>query len=57
MKQAKLPKIKVHDGRHTNAVRLKQAGVPLEDIKDFLGHKDVEMTQIYAHVSPEIKER
>ncbi|MEG0285976.1 MAG: site-specific integrase [Vagococcus sp.] len=57
MKQAKLPKIKVHDGRHTNAVRLRQAGVPLEDIKDLLGHKDIEMTQMYAHVSPEIKER
>ncbi len=52
-----MPKIKVHDGRHTYAVRLRQAGVPLEDIKDLLGHKDVATTQIYAQISPEVKKR
>lgn len=57
IKKAGLRKIKVHDGRHTYAVRLRQAGVPLEDIKDLLGHKDVSTTQIYAHVSPLVKER
>lgn len=57
IKRAGLKKIKVHDGRHTYAVRLRQAGVPLEDIKDLLGHKDVSTTQIYAHVSPIVKER
>lgn len=30
---------------------------PLEDIKDMLGHKNVKTTEIYAHVSPEVKER
>jgi site-specific recombinase XerD len=57
LKKAGLPKIKVHDGRHTYAVRLRQAGVPLEDIKDLLGHKDVATTQIYAQISPEVKKR
>ncbi|MGM8141119.1 tyrosine-type recombinase/integrase [Enterococcus italicus] len=57
IKKAGLPKIKVHDGRHTYAVRLRQAGVPLEDIKDLLGHKDVSTTQIYAQISPEVKKR
>ena len=28
-----------------------------EDIKDMLGHKNVKTTEIYAHVSPEVKER
>lgn len=56
-KAAGLPHIKVHDGRHTFAVRARQAGVPLEDIKDFLGHKDISTTQIYAHVSPEVKQK
>lgn len=52
-----MPKIKVHDGRHTYAVRLRQAGVPLEDIKELLGHKDISTTQIYAQVSTEVIER
>ncbi|EHU8853810.1 site-specific integrase, partial [Enterococcus faecalis] len=55
--KAQLPKIRIHDGRHTNAARLRQAGVPLEDIKDMLGHKNVKTTEIYAHVSAEVKER
>lgn len=55
--KADLPKIRVHDGRHTFAVRSRQAGLSLEDIKDFLGHKDISTTQIYAHISPEVKKR
>ncbi len=34
------------------SARTRQAGIPLEDIKDFLGHKDVSTTQVYAHISP-----
>lgn len=56
-KRAKLPPIKVHDGRHTFAIRMRQAGVDLDDIKDLLGHKDISTTQIYASVTPEVKER
>ncbi|RRQ55978.1 recombinase [Enterococcus faecium] len=39
------------------SARMRQAGIPLEDIKDFLGHKDVSTTQVYAHISPEVKKR
>jgi len=56
-KKAELPHITVHDGRHTFAVRCRQAGVPLEDIKDLLGHKDVATSQIYAQISPEVTQR
>ncbi len=56
-KRAKLHQIKVHDGRHTFAIRMRQAGVDLDDIKDLLGHKDISTTQIYASVTPEVKER
>lgn len=56
-KHANLPHITVHDGRHTFAARTRQAGIPLEDIKDVLGHKDVSTTQVYVHISPEVKKR
>lgn len=56
-KRAGLPHIKIHDLRHTHAVLLRQAGVSLDDIKDLLGHKDISTTQIYAHITPQVKEK
>lgn len=38
-----------HDLRHTFATRLAQVGVDLYTISKLLGHKDVKMTQRYAH--------
>ena len=29
------------------------AGVPLAEVRDLLGHRSVEMTERYAHLSPE----
>ncbi|WP_371858863.1 tyrosine-type recombinase/integrase [Furfurilactobacillus siliginis] len=57
IKRAGLPHIRLHDGRHTNAVRMRQAGVSLEDIGGILGHKNVETTQIYAEITPDVKEK
>ena len=42
-----------HDLRHTFATRLAQAGVDLYKISKLLGHKDIKMTQRYAHHCPE----
>lgn len=56
-KNANLPKIKVHDGRHTNGTLLRQSGVPLEDISDLLGHKDIATTRIYAESTDVLKKR
>ncbi|MCG4280872.1 site-specific integrase [Lacticaseibacillus saniviri] len=53
-KRASLPKITIHDLRHTHAVLLRESGVPLEDIKDILGHKDIATTQIYAEITPQV---
>lgn len=53
-KRAGLPKIKIHDLRHTFGVFLRESGVSLEDIKDILGHKDISTTQIYAEITPHI---
>jgi integrase len=40
-----------HDCRHTFASRLRQAGVPLGNIAELLGHKGLAMTKRYAHLS------
>ncbi len=38
-----------HDLRHTFATRLAQAGVDLYKISKLMGHKDIRITQRYAH--------
>jgi integrase len=42
-----------HDLRHTCAAWMMQAGVPLAEIRDLLGHASIEMTERYAHLAPE----
>jgi integrase len=38
-------------------MHLLQSGVPLEIIRDFLGHVDVKTTQIYARANLEMKRK
>ncbi|MDI6886748.1 MAG: tyrosine-type recombinase/integrase [archaeon] len=38
--------------RHAKAVHLRQAGTSIENLRDFLGHKDVRTTLIYARIVP-----
>jgi site-specific recombinase XerD len=42
--------ISPHTLRHTKAMHLLQAGVPLITIKDFLGHADVKSTEVYVQI-------
>jgi integrase len=50
---AGLPNIPFHYLRHTAATRWIQQGVPLEEVRRRLGHKDVATTlRFYAHVMP-----
>lgn len=46
-----------HTLRHTAAMRLLRAGVPIEVIALWLGHERTETTQIYLHADLGIKER
>lgn len=43
----------LHCLRHTAATDLVRLGVPLNQIKDFLGHSSVKITEIYLHTLPE----
>jgi site-specific recombinase XerD len=47
--------ISPHTIRHTKAMHLLQAGVPLITIKDFLGHADVKSTEVYVQIDVGMK--
>jgi site-specific recombinase XerD len=49
------PAISPHTLRHTKAMHLLQANVPLVTIKDFLGHADVKSTEVYVQVDLAMK--
>lgn len=44
-----------HTFRHTKAMHLLQAGVPLVIIRDFLGHADIKTSEVYARADLEMK--
>src|SRR5215472_10955163 len=46
-----------HSFRHTKGMHLLHSGVPLEIIRDFLGHVDVKTTEIYARANLEMKRK
>lgn len=45
-----LSKVVLHTLRHTNATRLRYAGMPIDTLKDHLGHANIATTLIYEHV-------
>jgi len=47
--------ISPHTLRHTKAMHLLQAGIPLVTIKDFLGHADVKSTEVYVQIDLTMK--
>jgi len=50
-------RVSPHTLRHTKGMNLLQSGVPLEIIRDFLGHVDVKTTEIYARANLEMKRK
>ena len=51
-RRAGLREIRWHDLRHSFASQLAIAGVPLNQIQQWLGHSTINMTMRYAHLAP-----
>jgi integrase len=51
-RRAGLEDVTFHTLRHTFASRLAQAGIPLNTVRELLGHGDMTVTMRYAHLAP-----
>ena len=52
MSQTGINDFHFHDMRHDFASRLVQRGIDLYQVKELMRHKDIKMTQRYAHLAP-----
>ena len=56
--KAELPRIRIHDFRHSHASLLANEGINIQEIARRLGHSNVETTwKIYAHLYPREEDR
>ena len=53
LKQAEIENFRWHDLRHSAASYMVQSGISLRIVGEILGHRDLSVTQRYAHLSPE----
>jgi len=51
-----VPILTFHDLRHTFGTTCAAAGIPLRTIMEWMGHKDIKTTMVYAHYAPSEEE-
>jgi integrase len=54
--QAGVREVRFHDLRHTFGTRMASAGVPMRTIQEWMGHRDIGTTMIYADYQPNERE-
>ena len=57
LKQASIENFRFHDLRHSCASYLAQSGASLAEIADVLGHKSLDVTRRYSHLTVDSKRR
>ena len=56
LKAAGVRQVRFHDLRHTFGTRMAAQGVPMRTLQEWMGHRDLSTTAIYADYSPSAHE-
>jgi integrase len=57
LKAAALRELRFHDLRHTFGTHCAAAGVPMRTLQEWMGHRDIKTTLIYADYAPSTQEK
>jgi type 1 fimbriae regulatory protein FimB len=57
-KEAKLDDaLSVHSLRHSCGVHMMEAGADIREVQDFLGHRNIQNTLVYAHITDKLRQK